>query len=1135
MRFGRWVKRSFIAIVVLILLLLMLFIGALFAYQSGFLVRAVKHHFGHQLQFTIQKQSWYGFSPNITLKKVVVLSPETKQPVLTLKSATISIDIFKSLYYHDLITNRLILSGMNVKLDEDGNRQFHLRGWQVNRATQISLEGAWRWVSRQHYLVIRHVSMSVSRPMKQNLLFKNIGLVWYDHNDSEYRLSASLDLPQLDGGKIHFDASVKDPASFLVRPKVSFNFDATAKNFGPLLSLLDFKSFSLEGAEGEIKLNGEVKNKKLKALAGSINLSKLRFQLYPGKHNKLKGSFALLHLMVNLNKKDAITLYQLQLNGLQCFNSNIFEDVPPPVNLTASGSLLEHIRGFSVALSKFKANSGHLHLTLKGGLTSGVGIARSHVKLTGGLKGKSIEKADLAWIPKMGLSKPLYDWLRHNIDSAQSVSSVLKLNGILKQFPFEASNGIFNIVTFIKGAKLSPYLHWPIIAQADGKLVFNKASFNAEVKSGNSMGVRLLSGSVSVPNMMPNIPSDLTVKLQLATHGRYISPYIHHSPLVHILPAFKTLQVKKPLAVHLNFNFPLAQPTVPNRYTGDVSFDKNQIMSRYASFLPVSNLTGKVHFNGFKISGEGLKAKFMGKPLRIDFKPSHILLSGFIDASWLKRQTKMPLFKHLSGLTPFDILITGMGNPDKVSIHFKSTLIGLKSTLWPPLFKEKDTLMPFSIGLVHDDGQTFIFNAQLARLFSFKTRMGESDGQLKFKQGTFSCNEAPVHIRPGRLFVNCRLDYLSVGDWLSFTGSSGIGQTFLTNVPVDATAHVKKLSVFGLAFSPFEASAHGALGHDWSILLNNSKIKGTIHLPALTSQAPIVAKLSKLDVSIDKKKKTSLHKVKLTSLPWMNVDIAVLKMNNHNIGQIKFQTLPKPYGVDIHELDWHSKSIDLMMHGAWRTHPTEQVQLKGHAVGTNFGQALTDLGFNKYLHNTKGTIDFSLGFVGGFINPKIDTLNGWVEFDLKDGVLLSVNPGISRLLGLFSLQALSRRLSFNFNDLTEKGLAFNTLKGAYKLQNGIASTDKVSMDGPALALMLKGQIDLAKKTMKQTVVVMPHIGSGLAIAATLIGGPVVGIVTLVTDHILGNTVLKDKGLRYQLVGPWDKPQFIETKHKSKER
>jgi uncharacterized protein YhdP len=175
------------------------------------------------------------------------------------------------------------------------------------------------------------------------------------------------------------------------------------------------------------------------------------------------------------------------------------------------------------------------------------------------------------------------------------------------------------------------------------------------------------------------------------------------------------------------------------------------------------------------------------------------------------------------------------------------------------------------------------------------------------------------------------------------------------------------------------------------------------------------------------------------------------------------------------------------------------------------------------MQDGSGSIDFQLGWLGSVTQPNLPSIAGKVDFNLKNGGLSKLNPGVIRLLGLFSLDSLIRHLSLNFSDMTDKGLAFDTITGDYVIANSIASTQNFRLTGPSLDLILEGQVNLAEQTLNQTVTVIPHVGGGLALAATLIGGPVAGAATWVADKVISSTLLKDKGIVYLVTGTWDKP------------
>ena len=58
----------------------------------------------------------------------------------------------------------------------------------------------------------------------------------------------------------------------------------------------------------------------------------------------------------------------------------------------------------------------------------------------------------------------------------------------------------------------------------------------------------------------------------------------------------------------------------------------------------------------------------------------------------------------------------------------------------------------------------------------------------------------------------------------------------------------------------------------------------------------------------------------------------------------------------------------------------------------------------------KGAIEGRLGWAGSPLTPDLGTMNGQLHLKVVKGQFLQVDPGVARLLGVFSLQSVPRRL-----------------------------------------------------------------------------------------------------------------------------
>ena len=122
-----------------------------------------------------------------------------------------------------------------------------------------------------------------------------------------------------------------------------------------------------------------------------------------------------------------------------------------------------------------------------------------------------------------------------------------------------------------------------------------------------------------------------------------------------------------------------------------------------------------------------------------------------------------------------------------------------------------------------------------------------------------------------------------------------------------------------------------------------------------------------------------------------------------------------------------------------------------------------------------------------------------------------------------SVTALPRRLTLDFSDLTDKGFAFDSIRGDFEFRDGNAYTSNLVLKGPAAEIGIVGRTGITARDYDQTAKVTGHLGGPLAAAGVLAGGPAVGAALL-----LFSTVFKEPlgGIArgyYRITGSWDKP------------
>ena len=138
-----------------------------------------------------------------------------------------------------------------------------------------------------------------------------------------------------------------------------------------------------------------------------------------------------------------------------------------------------------------------------------------------------------------------------------------------------------------------------------------------------------------------------------------------------------------------------------------------------------------------------------------------------------------------------------------------------------------------------------------------------------------------------------------------------------------------------------------------------------------------------------------------------------------------------------------------------------------------------------------------------------------------------MDPGVAKLLGVLSLQALPRRLSFDFRDIFNDGFAFDEISATMRIARGVVYSDDFRMKGPAAKVSMSGVAKLADETVQLRVKVTPKLSEGVAVAGALIGGPIAGLGVLAAQKLFRDPFEEAGSREYMVTGPWREPEVTK--------
>ena len=143
--------------------------------------------------------------------------------------------------------------------------------------------------------------------------------------------------------------------------------------------------------------------------------------------------------------------------------------------------------------------------------------------------------------------------------------------------------------------------------------------------------------------------------------------------------------------------------------------------------------------------------------------------------------------------------------------------------------------------------------------------------------------------------------------------------------------------------------------------------------------------------------------------------------------------------------------------------------------------------------------------------------------DIKDGVIVKVDPAAAKLLGIISLQGLGNILTFNWNKIFAQGSPFDEIKSDAQIKNGILYTNNFSLVSAQAKVDVKGNVNLINETQNIQAEVYPKINAGSASVAYSLINPAIGIGTLLAQVAFSNPLSKILKQTFIVTGKWDKP------------
>ncbi|RDI42865.1 YhdP family protein [Aquicella lusitana] len=739
------------------------------------------------------------------------------------------------------------------------------------------------------------------------------------------------------------------------------------------------------------------------------------------------------------------------------------------------------------------------------------------------------------YLPLRTFNPALVKWLQSAFLSGEVQSGNAVLKGPLNAFPFPNGEGTFLISGDVKNIDLFYAAGWPQLNRANGKLTFSGSGMQVDIAQAKIFDIPVKNVTGEIQNL-----ADPQLKIQsseITTDFAQGLKFINASPLKETIGRmFTGMSASGPVTLKLGLAIPLVDPAKA-QVQGKVVM-KNAQLELVPWRLKLDKLNGQFSFTENTTEAENIEGLLFNKPIRIDLKTIQksandsvvrASLSGDLYVSDLESWLKIPFSKVAEGNASVKTDIDFAAN-EPIEIHLRTNLVGITLDL-PDQYGKKAQQernlaadievrenQPLRIQLSYGDllGAALILNRQ-------QETFDLTAANLQLGTGTPDWPPGPGLYITGNFD---QLDWDKIKGYMGQNGGVNIANLVLRKIDIRA----KTLDLLGQRLTQVQLQVTPSQ-NNWIIDISSPEVAGEIVAPVnLTPQGSISAQFQKLNLQAATGTQTR-PAIDVKSLPSISFTANNVSYNAIPFGQVAFKTAPSGSGMSIRTLRITSSRMDLQASGAWTQSNTTSLQ--GVIKSSNVSNLLNSLGFD--VHNfvsSNGRLDFSLSWHDAPFAPSVASLSGNASLDMGKGRIVEVSQtsgakmDLGRMLSIFSLQTIPRRLMFDFSDVFQKGYSFDYVRGDFRFDNGNAFTNNLRFEGPIAAVGIHGRIGLKNKDYDFTLSVTPHVTSSIPVAATLItGNPVVGLAAMAVNTVISSGVSKATSYYYAVTGSWDNPSW----------
>lgn len=758
------------------------------------------------------------------------------------------------------------------------------------------------------------------------------------------------------------------------------------------------------------------------------------------------------------------------------------------------------------------------------------------------LAGISTDDGSQAWryFPENLMGKDLVDYLSGAIQGGEADNATLVYGGNPQLFPYKHNEGQFEVLVPLRNAKFAFQPDWPALTNLDIELDFINDGLWMKTDGVNLGGVRASNLTAVIPDYSKE---KLLIDADIKGPGKAVGPYFDETPLKDSLGAtLQELQLDGDVNARLHLDIPLNGELVTAK--GEVTLRNNSLFIKPLDST-LKNLSGKFSFINGDLQSEPLTASWFNQPLNVDFSTKEgakaYQVAVNLNGNWQPAKTGVlpaAVNEALSGSVAWDGKV-GIDLPYHAGATYNVELNGdlknVSSHLPSPLAKPAGEPLPVNVK-VDGNLNSFELTGQAGADNHFNSRwlLGQ---KLTLDRAIWAADSKTLPPLPEQSGVELNMPPMNGAEWLAlFQKGAAESVGGAASFPQHITLRTPMLSLGNQQWNNLsivsQPTANGT-----QVEAQGREINATL---AMRNNAPWLANIKYLyyNPSVPKTHGDSTNSSpfptteRISFRGWPDAQIRCAEC--WFWGQ-KFGRIDSDITISGNTLTLTNGLIDtgfsrLNADGEWVNNPgNERTSLKGKLRGQKIDAAAEFFGVTTPIRQSSFNVDYDLHWRKAPWQPDEATLNGIIHTQLGKGEITEINTGhAGQLLRLLSVDALMRKLRFDFRDTFGEGFYFDSIRSTAWIKDGVMHTDDTLVDGLEADIAMKGSVNLVRRDLNMEAVVAPEISATVGVAAAFAVNPIVGAAVFAASKVLGPLWSKVSILRYHISGPLDDPQINEV-------